>query len=191
MSKGHRIGYIRVSTLDQNTERQLDGIELDRTFTDKASGKDANRPQLLAALQYVRGGDTFIVHSMDRLARNTEDLLRTVRELNERGVVVTFVKENLTFNGKHDAMAELMMTVLAGIAKFERALILERQREGIAIAKARGVYKGRKRALNAEQAAELVECARSGMPKAELARSYGISRETLYQYLRVGREVRA
>ena len=186
MSKGHRIGYVRVSTLDQNTERQLDGIELDRTFTDKASGKDTQRPQLQAALTYLREGDTLVVHSMDRLARNSEDLLRTVRELTSRGVTVEFVKNHLTFSGKADPMAKLMMTMLAAFGEFERDLIRERQREGIAIAKARGVYKGRKRALTSEQAAELVECARSGMPKAELARSYGISRETLYQYLRAG-----
>lgn len=186
MSKGHRIGYIRVSTLDQNAERQLDGIELDRTFTDKASGKDTQRPQLQAALEYVRHGDTFVVHSMDRLARNAEDLLRTVRELTGRGITVEFVKNHLTFSGKADPMAKLMMTMLAAFGEFERDLIRERQREGIAIAKAKGVYKGRKKALTAEQTAELVECARSGMPKAELARSYGISRETLYQYLRAG-----
>ena len=185
MGKGHRIGYIRVSTLDQNTERQLDGIELDRTFTDKASGKDTQRPQLQAALTYLREGDTLVVHSMDRLARNSEDLLRTVRELTSRGVTVEFLKNHLTFSGKADPMAKLMMTMLAAFGEFERDLIRERQREGIAIAKAKGVYKGRKRALTSEQAAELVECARSGMPKAELARSYGISRETLYQYLRV------
>jgi len=184
MGKGHRIGYIRVSTLDQSIERQLDGIELDRTFTDKASGKDTKRPQLQSALQYLREGDTLVVHSMDRLARNSEDLLRTVRELTNRGVTVEFVKNHLTFSGKADPMAKLMMTMLAAFGEFERDLIRERQREGIAIAKARGVYKGRKRALTSEQAAELVECARSGMPKAELARSYGISRETLYQYLR-------
>jgi DNA invertase Pin-like site-specific DNA recombinase len=190
MSKGHRIGYIRVSSLDQNTERQLDGIELDRTFTDKASGKDTQRPQLQAALTYLREGDTLVVHSMDRLARNSEDLLRTVRELTSRGVTVEFVKNHLTFSGKADPMAKLMMTMLAAFGEFERDLIRERQREGIAIAKARGVYKGRKRALTSEQAAELVECARSGMPKAELARSYGISRETLYQYLRAGESQR-
>jgi DNA invertase Pin-like site-specific DNA recombinase len=186
MSKGHRIGYVRVSTLDQNTERQLDGIELDRTFTDKASGKDTNRPELQAALQYAREGDTLVVHSMDRLARNAEDLLRTVRELTGRGVTVEFVKNRLTFSGKPDPMGKLMMTMLAAFGEFERDLIRERQREGIAIAKAKGVYKGRKRALTAEQAIELVECARSGMPKAARARRYGISRETLYQYLRVG-----
>jgi len=184
MSKGHRIGYVRVSTLDQNTERQLDGIELDRTFTDKASGKDTQRPQLQTALEYARDGDTFVVHSMDRLARNAEDLLRTVRELTGRGVTVEFVKNHLTFSGKADPMAKLMMTMLAAFGEFERDLIRERQREGIAIAKAKGVYKGRKKALTSEQMVELVECAHSGMPKAELARSYGISRETLYQYLR-------
>jgi DNA invertase Pin-like site-specific DNA recombinase len=182
--KGQRIGYVRVSTLDQNVERQLDGVELDQTFTDKASGKDTKRPQLQAALRYLRGGDTFCVHSMDRLARNTEDLLRTVRELNERGVAVSFMKERLTFGGEHDPLADLMMTVLAGIAKFERALILERQREGIAIARAKGVYKGRRKALNPEEAVALREMADAGMPKAELARTYGISRETVYQYLK-------
>jgi DNA invertase Pin-like site-specific DNA recombinase len=187
MSKGHRVGYVRVSTLDQNTERQLDGIEVDRTFTDKASGKDTNRPQLQAALAYAREGDTLVVHSMDRLARNAEDLLRTVRELTGRGVTVEFVKNHLTFSGTSDPMAKLMMTMLAAFGEFERDLIRERQREGIAIAKAKGVYKGRKKALTSEQAAELFECARSGMPKAVLARSYGISRETLYQYLRAVR----
>ncbi len=186
MSKHQRIGYVRVSTVDQNTERQLDGMELDRVFTDKASGKDTQRPQLKAALDYVRDGDTLIVHSMDRLARNAEDLLRIVRELTGRGVTVEFVKNHLTFSGKAEPMAKLMLTMLAAVAEFERDLLRERQREGIAIAKAKGIYKGRKRALTSEQAAELLECARSGMPKADLARSYGISRETLYQYLRAG-----
>jgi len=92
MSKGQRIAYIRVSTVEQSTERQLDGIEVDRTFTDKASGKDTERPQLKAALEYARDGDTLLVHSMDRLARNAEDLLRIVRELTGRGVAVEFVK---------------------------------------------------------------------------------------------------
>ena len=183
-AKGQRIGYARVSTLDQNVERQLDGVELDRTFIDKASGKDLKRPQLQEALKYLRDGDTLFVHSMDRLARNTEDLLRTVRELNERGVAVSFVKEHLKFGGQQDAMAELMMTVLAGIAKFERALILERQREGIAIAKQKGVYTGRKKALKPEDARALREQAHAGTPKADLARAYGISRETVYSYLR-------
>jgi DNA invertase Pin-like site-specific DNA recombinase len=81
-----RIGYIRVSSLDQNAERQLDGLPLDKVFTDKASGKDTNRPQLQAALNHVRAGDTLVVHSMDRLARNVEDMLRLVREMNDRGV---------------------------------------------------------------------------------------------------------
>ena len=184
MSKGQRIGYVRVSTADQNVERQLDGIELDRVFTDKASGKDTRRPKLQAALEYLRDGDQLFVHSMDRLARNTEDLLRTVRELNERSVSVAFMKENLTFSGKHDPIAELMMTVLGGIAKFERALILERQREGIALARARGAYTGRKKALKPEEAVQLREMAVAGMPKAELARTFQISRETVYSYLK-------
>lgn len=185
MHKGQRVGYVRVSTLDQNTERQLDGVELDKVFTDKASGKDIKRPQLIAALEYVREGDALIVHSLDRLARNAEDLLRTVRELSERGVTVQFLKNSLTFvGGTSDSMAKLMLTMLAAFAGFERDLIRERQREGIAIAKAKGVYKGRKKALGPDDVTELVAQAHAGIPKADLARAYGISRETVYQYLR-------
>ena len=184
MKKGQRIGYVRVSTLDQNTERQLEGIKLDKVFTDKASGKDTKRPQLTAALDYTREGDTLIVHSLDRLARNVEDLRRIVRELNERGVSVEFVKNRLTFSGGADPTARLMLTMLGAFAEFERELIRERQREGIAIAKAKGAYKGRKKALGPEDANELVAQAHAGIPKADLARAYGISRETVYQYLR-------
>jgi DNA invertase Pin-like site-specific DNA recombinase len=186
MAKGQRIGYVRVSTADQNVERQLDGIELDRVFTDKASGKDVKRPQLQAALQYLRDGDTLCVHSLDRLARNAEDLLRIVRELTERGVSVEFVKNKLTFSGDTaDPVAKLMLTMLAGFATFERDLIRERQREGIALAKLRGAYKGRRKALKPEEIIQLREMADAGLPKSELARTYGISRETVYSYLRV------
>lgn len=185
-AQGQHVGYIRVSTLDQNTERQLDGIELAKIFTDKASGKDAKRPQLQAALNYLREGDTLVVHSMDRLARNTLDLLQTVRELNERGVAVQFVKEHLTFTGADSPMAKLQLTILGAVAEFERSLIRERQREGIAIAKQKGVYKGRKRALDDAQVQVLRErdSANNGRGRASLAREFGISRETLYQYLR-------
>jgi len=185
MAKGQRVGYIRLSTVDLNTERQLVGIELDRVFTDKASGKDVKRPQLKAALEYLRDGDTLVVHSLDRLARNAEDLLRIVRELTEQGVAVEFVKNKLTFSGDSaDPMSKLMLTMLAGFATFERDLIRERQREGIALAKAKGVYKDRRKALKPEEAVQLRDMADAGMPKAELARTYGISRETVYSYLK-------
>lgn len=185
MSKGKRIGYVRVSSIDQNTERQLEGVTLDKTFTDKASGKDTERPQLRAALDYLREGDTLLVHSMDRLARNTEDLLRIVRELNGRGVSVEFVHNQMSFSAdSENPQAHLMMTMLAAFAQFERALIRERQREGIAIAKEKGKYKGRKAALTPEQAASLRQRVAGGEPKATVARDLGISRETLYQYLK-------
>jgi DNA invertase Pin-like site-specific DNA recombinase len=182
---GQRVGYIRVSSLDQNTGRQLDGVEVDRTFTDTASGKDVARPQLAAMLGFVREGDTVIVHSMDRLARNLEDLRRIVRELTARGVAVQFVKEQLTFTGEDTAMATLLLSVMGAFAEFERALIGERQREGIALAKKRGVYKGRRRSLGSDRVAALRARATAGEPKASLAREFGISRQTLYQYLRL------
>jgi DNA invertase Pin-like site-specific DNA recombinase len=180
-----RVGYVRVSTIDQNTERQLDGITVERTFTDKASGKDTTRPKLDEMLTFVRDGDTVIVHSMDRLARNLDDLRRLVRTLNAKGVRVEFVKEGLTFTGEDSPMATLLLSVMGAFAEFERALILERQREGIAAAKQRGgVYTGRKPALTAAQAQQLRERAAAGERKSVLAAEFGISRETVYAYLR-------
>ena len=181
---GQRIGYIRVSSLDQNTVRQLEGIQLDRVFTDKASGKDTTRPKLDEMIAFVRDGDTVIVHSMDRLARNLDDLRRLVRELTAKGVRVQFVKEQLTFTGDDTAMANLLLSVMGAFAEFERALIGERQREGIALAKKRGAYRGRKRSLSPDQVSELRRRAGDGEGKAVLAREFGISRETVYQYLR-------
>ncbi|MGV7586339.1 recombinase family protein [Mycobacterium kansasii] len=179
---GERVGYQRVSTLDQNPERQLEGITVDRTFTDKASGKSTDRPALAEALRYLRDGDTFVVHSMDRLARNLEDLRRTVRELTSRGVRVEFAKEAMTFTGDDSPMNNLLLSMLGAVAEFERALILERQREGIALAKAKGVYKGRKAKLAAGQAEELRTRLGAGESATKLAAEYGISRQSVYNY---------
>ncbi|EZP66720.1 DNA invertase [Sphingomonas paucimobilis] len=183
--KGQRIGYIRVSTFDQNVDRQLEGQSLDRVFTDKASGKDVNRPQLDAMLAFAREGDTVLVHSMDRLARNLDDLRKLVQSLTKRGIRIEFVKESLAFSGEDSPMANLMLSVMGAFAEFERALIRERQREGIALARQRGAYRGRKRSLSDDKVAELLRRIAAGERKATIARDLGISRETLYQYLRV------
>ena len=181
---GQRIGYVRVSSFDQNPERQLEQVTVDRLFTDKASGKDIQRPELERLLAFVREGDTVVVHSMDRLARNLDDLRRLVQGLTQRGVRSDFVKESLTFTGEDSPMANLMLSVMGAFAEFERALIRERQREGIALAKQRGAYRGRKKSLNSEKIEELKRRIAAGEQKAKLAREFGISRETLYQYLR-------
>src|SRR5512135_1874257 len=182
--QGHRIGYVRVSTIDQSEARQLEGIPLDRVFLDKASGKDTKRPQLDLLLSFARQGDTVVVHSMDRLARNLDDLRQVVQTLTGKGVRVEFVKEGLTFSGEDSPMAHLMLSVMGAFAEFERALIRERQQEGIALAKKRGVYQGRKKALSAEQVAQLRARLSIGVSKAQVARELKISRETLYQYLK-------
>jgi DNA invertase Pin-like site-specific DNA recombinase len=179
---GKRVGYIRVSSVDQSELRQLDGVSLDKRFTDKASGKDTKRPQLQAALEYLRDGDVLAVHSMDRLARNLDDLRKIVLDLTERGVVVEFEKEKLTFTSEANAMSKLLLSVMGAFAEFERSLIKERQREGIAVAKRAGVYKGRKPSLTTERVTELRARIAGGEKKAALAREFGISRETLYQY---------
>ena len=188
---GQLVGYIRVSTIDQNTSRQeeqLQGFKLDEVFTDKASGKDTDRPQLQAALKHLRKGDTLVVHSMDRLARNLDDLRAIVKQLTDAGVAVQFVKEAMTFTGEDSPMSKLMLSVMGAFAEFERSLIRERQREGIAIAKTKGVYAGRKPSLDAYKVAELIakDKANGHKNRAGLARELGISRETLYQYLRAG-----
>ena len=182
---GQRIGYVRVSTLDQNDQRQLEGQVLDQVFTDHASGKDTKRPKLDELIRFARAGDTVVVHSMDRLARNLDDLRSVVQKLTGKGARVEFVKEGLVFTGEEDSpMANLMLSVMGAFAEFERSLIKERQREGIALAKTRGVYKGRKRSLDPGQVSELVAQAAAGVPKPRLAKEYGLSRETVYQYLR-------
>ena len=128
---GQHIGYVRVSTFDQHPDRQLEHVHVDRLFTDKASGKDTRRPALDALLSFVRDGDTVVVHSMDRLARNLDDLRRLVQTLTRRGVRITFVKEHLTFTGEDSPMAHLMLSVMGAFAEFERALLHERQRRGL------------------------------------------------------------
>jgi DNA invertase Pin-like site-specific DNA recombinase len=179
---GKRVGYIRVSSVDQKDLRQLDGLELDKIFRDKASGKDTQRPELQHALQYLRDGDVLVVHSMDRLARNLDDLRKLVFELTGRGVTVQFIKESLLFTHEDNAMSKLLLSVMGAFAEFERSLIRERQREGIALAKKVGVYKGRKKSLTTERAEELRRRVTAGEKKTALAREFGISRETLYQY---------
>jgi DNA invertase Pin-like site-specific DNA recombinase len=126
-----------------------------------------------------------VVHSMDRLARNLDDLRRFVRQLTRRGIRIEFVKECLTFTDEDSPMANLLLSDMGAFAEFERALIRERQREGIALAKQRSAYRGRKKALAADQVVELRRHAGAGEQKAELAREFGISRETRYQYLKV------
>jgi DNA invertase Pin-like site-specific DNA recombinase len=181
---GQRVGYVRVSSFDQNPERQLEDVEFDRVFSDKASGKDAKRPQLEALMTFVRAGDTVVVHSMDRLARNLDDLRQIVQTLTRRGIRIEFLKEHLAFTGEDSPMANLMLSVMGAFAEFERTLIRERQREGIAIAKQRGAYRGRKRSLSDSEIADALRRVQRGETKAFVAREYGISRETLYQYLR-------
>jgi DNA invertase Pin-like site-specific DNA recombinase len=175
-----RVGYVRVSSVDQNTDRQLDGQKIDKLFTDKASGRDTKRPQLQACLEYIREGDVLVVHSMDRLARNVDDLRRIVQDLTKKGVCVQFVKENLKFTGQDSAMSNLLLSLLGAVAEFERSMIRERQREGIALAKKAGVYKGRKPSLTKEQVTEIRRRARAGERKTGLALEYGVSRQTLY-----------
>lgn len=180
------IGYLRVSSLTQNTDRQLDGLKLDRTFEDKVSGKDKNRPQLIAMMLHVREGDTIVIHSMDRLARNLDDLRSIVKELNGRGVKVQFIKEGLTFTGDDSPMSNMMLSIMGAVAEFERAIIKERQKEGVQIAKAAGAYKGRKQEMTPERITEIQTRVATGETKAKIARDMKISRDTLYRYCQNG-----
>lgn len=183
---GKKIGYIRVSSEDQNPERQLEGITLNKTFIDRLSGKDTQRPALAAMIDYVREDDIIIVHSMDRLARNLDDLRKLVFQLTQRQVKIQFIKENLIFTGEDSPMSHLLLSIMGAFAEFERSLIKERQVEGIKLAQKKGVYKGRKRSLGMEKIEELKKRISNGEPKSHVAKEFKISRETLYQYLKNG-----
>lgn len=178
---GQVVAYVRVSSVDQNPDRQLEALSgADRTFEDRVSGKSTERPQLEEMLKYVRDGDVVRVASMDRLARNLDDLRRLVREMTGRGVRVEFVKEGLSFTGEDTPMATLLLSVMGAFAEFERSLIRERQAEGIAVAKAKGVYKGRAPVVTSAIAQQALARIAGGVPKAAVARELGVSRQTLY-----------
>lgn len=187
MSSSARIGYARVSSDDQNLSRQLEILKpynLDRIFTDHISGKDLDRTGFRQMMDYVRDGDIIYVASMDRFARNLNDLLNVTQQLQDRGIAVHFLKENLSLNpeGETSSMSKLILSIMGAVAEFERSLIRERQKEGIRLAIKRGVYKGRKPTdpQIIEQAKELI---RQGLSKSKVCRKLNICRTTLYKYL--------
>lgn len=179
-----RIGYKRVSTSDQNTDRQLVDLQLDRIIEDIASGKSTDRPQLQALLGFAREGDVVYVHSLDRLARNLMDLKTIINHFRNNKVEVFFVKENLVFNQTTNPFSELMLNLLGAFAEFERSIILERQREGIKIAKEKGKYTGRHKALSADQERDVVELLKLNYSIASIATRYKLSRNTIYKYIK-------
>ena len=186
---GQRVGYVRVSTMEQNDQRQHELLNasgpIDLFFEDKISGRTREtRPGLAECMTYVRDGDELVVSSIDRLARSLADLRALVDELTAKGVTVTFLHEHLSFSkNSSDPRADLMLGILGSFAEFERAIIRERQAEGIALAKKAGKYKGRKRALTPDQVAEAKERVAAGESKASIARDFGITRPTLYRAL--------
>lgn len=178
------IGYVRVSTIAQNTARQLEGIKLDKVFEDKVSGKSVERPAFQAMLDYAREGDTIYVHSMDRFARNLDDLRKYVNELTTDGVEVHFVKEGLRFSAEENHMSKLLLSVMGAFAEFERSLILERQREGIAIAKKEGKFKGKQSKFTKDDKLEIKKLVDAGNKITDIAKSYKTSRFTIYRLIK-------
>jgi DNA invertase Pin-like site-specific DNA recombinase len=168
-----KLGYIRVSTIEQNTARQLDGLKLDKVFEDKCSGSNTERPALNQLKDYAREGDTVMVHDISRLARNISDLIELIKFFNNKLVTIHFSKENLTFS--HDSsnpINNLMLTLLGAVYQFEREMILERQREGIAKAKLEGKYKGKPKTIAREPVWELLD---QGLSIRKVAFELGIS----------------
>lgn len=181
-----KIGYIRVSTADQNTGRQLAEIKntLDKVFEEKVSGKDMNRPKLQECINYIRpgAGDEVHVHSIDRLARDQKDLEAIIKKITKEGASIHFYKEKLTFTPeKDDPMQRLMLRMMGAFAQFEREIIRERQREGIAEAQAKGKPFGRPSALTDEQKAAVIADRANGMTPTELAKKYEVSRALIYR----------
>lgn len=185
MIQGLRVGYKRVSSEDQNPDRQLENIKLDKVFLDKYTGTLRSRPQFDELMNYLREGDRLIVHSIDRMARNLDHLREIVKTLTEKGVIVEFVKEGLVFSKDDQSpMSRLILSIIGAISEFEHALIKERQREGVALARARGVYGGRPKVLSKVEIDHLKEMVSSGIPKTQAAKKLGIARESVYTYLK-------
>lgn len=188
MSSSAKIAYARVSTDDQNLDRQLETLKAycpDKIFTDHLSGKNLERPGFQQMIDYVREGDIIYVASMDRMARNLDDLLLTTKLLQSKGITVHFLKENICLNpgAETSSMSKLIMSIMGAVAEFERSLIRERQREGILLAKARGVYKGRK-PIDPDKMQEARKLIDEGFTKTKVCEKLQISRQTLYKYLK-------
>ncbi len=186
MSSSAKIGYARVSSDDQNLDRQLEQLKaynLDKVFTDKVSGKNVERPGFRQMMEYARDGDIIYVVSMDRFARNLKDLLTVTKELQERGIAIHFLKENIYLSPEGDtsSMSKLILSIMGAVAEFERSLIHERQKEGIRLAVKRGAYKGRAPIdiKIIDDARQLIE---QGVSKTNVCRQLKISRTTLYKY---------
>lgn len=182
---GQRLGYVRVSSVDQNLERQLDNIQLDKMFEEKVSGASKDRPMLTALIDYARDGDEVLVHSLDRLGRNLDDLNQIVKKLNQKGVSIHFLKEGLIFKPNiNNPVNTLFFHIMGAVAEFERERIRSRQAEGIAIAKRKGLYKGRRPALSIDEVKRLHERLfnKDFNSMSELAKDFGISVPTLYRY---------
>ena len=176
--------YLRVSSILQNTERQLLDVPCDRVYEDKLSGKDTNRPQFQLMMSNLRSGDIVNVHSLDRVGRNTKDILEIVETIKSIGATIHFHKENLKFDGsKSDLYSDLMLTILSGFATFERNIILERQREGIEIAKQKGKYKGGKQKFDVEQKNRIKELVEEGVSISSVCRTMNCSRPTIYKVI--------
>ena len=183
-----KVAYARVSSQDQNLDRQLEmfkSIKPDRIFTDKATGKNMDRLGFQDMLSYVRDGDHLYVASMDRLARNLKDLLEVSELLQKKGVAIHFLKENLSLipSGDQSPISKLLLSMMGAVAEFERALIRERQAEGIALAKTRGVYKGRS-PVSATLISQAKEKIAMGVPISRVAKNLKIGRTTIYKYLK-------
>lgn len=182
---GQDVGYIRVSSTGQDTDRQLEGIKLTKVFTEKVSGKDRNRPQLESCLDYVREGDKLHVHSLDRLGRSLQDLETIVTQLVEKGVTVIFHKEKMTFNKENNgSMGKLLFQILGAFAEFERNLIRERQKEGIELAKSKGKHLGRQSKLTKEQKQDILKkYEHQYYSITALAKEFSVSRGTIYNVI--------
>ncbi len=189
MNNFQRVAYIRVSTLIQNTDRQLDGMTFDKTFEEKISGRTRERPErpaLKEMLGYVRKGDHIYVHSMDRLASNLRDLLDIVKEVTDKGCTIHFVQQHLEFsNDDSNPTAKLMLQVIGAVGEFEATLIRNRVLEGIAAAKARGNYKtGRPVVMTDEKKKLCHEKHAAGIPMTRIAKDLGVSRMSVYRELK-------
>lgn len=173
------VGYIRVSSFNQNDARQLAKVKIDHIFKEKISVKNLKRPKLQECLDFCRAGDTLHVNSMDRLARNLKELQQIVSSIIKKEVKIQFHKENLTFTGEDNPPSKLMLQIIEAVTEFERSLLRERQKDGIEAAKKRGVKLGRKPVIDNEKKEQIINLLNERLTKKDIAFKLGVSYETI------------